>query len=135
MKETTLWGHLKPELKRHGKFQKISDRFTPGVPDVLGCSGGTGFAIELKEFSGARIVKAHFRPGQLDWLRDWSVAGGTSWIFSTLGQTVYVFPHGAGYALEVGISLVEATDLAIFKFTKNPKTRWSDFVIQLIGEV
>lgn len=133
MKESLLWKHLKPELKRYGKFQKISDRFTPGVPDVLGCCPTKGgVALELKEFSGVHRVKLSFRPGQLDWLRDWSLAGGTSYIVSSHRSTVTVHSHQLGAFLEAGCSLKEALGLSVITFTKTPKTRWADFTERLM---
>jgi len=130
MIESTLWKHLKPELRRLGKFQKISDRFTPGVPDVLGCSGA-GIAMELKEFDGVRVLKVSFRPGQLDWLRDWSKGGGISWIVVSHRQTVYVFRWQTGPELEEGCSPDRVDRIALLKFTKNRGNSWKDFVTQL----
>lgn len=131
MIESTLWKHLKPELRRLGKFQKISDRFTPGVPDVLGCTKGIGVAMELKEFDGVRILKVSFRPGQLDWLRDWAKGGGISWVVVSLKQTVYVFRWQAGPELEMGCSPDRADRLALLKFTKTRNSLWSEFVAQM----
>lgn len=132
MIESTLWSHLKPELKRVGKFQKVSDRFTPGVPDVLGCCRGLGMAMELKEFSGVKILRVEFRPGQLDWLEDWSEAGGLSWIISSVKQTVMVFPWELGPQLEDGVSPDQALNWSLLTFTKTSRTQWRDFVENLI---
>ena len=133
MIESTLWKHLKPEFRRLGKFQKISDRFTPGVPDTLGCTKGIGVAIEFKEFDGVRILRVSFRPGQLDWLRDWQRGGGISWIISSHRQTVFVFPWGSGEELEAGCSPKRVDQLALLKFTKTRKNKWSDFMTKLTG--
>lgn len=132
MIESTLWKHLKPELKAWGKFQKISDRFTPGIPDTLGCARGRGFAIELKEFSGVRVLKVSFRPGQLDWLRDWEKAGGLSWIVASHKQTVYVLDWRTGTLLEQGIDVDTVVQLARLKFTKSRSSHWSEFVSAFI---
>ena len=128
MKESTLWGHLKPELKRVGKFQKISDRFTPGIPDTLGCLNGIGVAMEFKELDGVRVLKAKFRPGQLDWLRDWEQGGGVSWIVSTLGQVVYVHSWDFGAVIEKGSDPSTVEKRALLVFTKNRSNTWRDFV-------
>ena len=128
MKESTLWGHLKPELKRVGKFQKISDRFTPGIPDALGCWCGLGVAMEFKELDGVRVLKAKFRPGQLDWLRDWEQNGGVSWIVSTLGQKVYVHCWDFGEVIEKGSDPSTVEKRALLVFTKNRSNTWRDFV-------
>lgn len=133
MKESALWKHLRPELAAWGKFQKISDRFTPGVPDILGVSFGRPIAAELKELDGVRVIRAKFRPGQLDWLEDWDKAGGYSMVLSTWGKVVYVHPWGAGSQLELGVSPEELDQLAIIIFVKSPKNSWGDFVTQLMG--
>lgn len=133
MREATLWDHLRPALERRGKFQKISDRFTPGIPDVLGCSGGRGFAWEFKELDGVRILKLKFRPGQLDWLRDWEQLGqGTSWVVSTHGQTVYVHHWSFGEDLEKGCSPQEVIESASIVWTKTRHNLWGDFVDLLL---
>lgn len=131
MKESTLWDHLRPVLSDQGKFQKTSDRFTPGIPDILGCWEGRGTALELKEFKGVRVMKLKFRPGQLDWLRDWQKAGGISWIISTQAHTVYVHDWTVGLALELGMppSTVEARAQLTFKKTRN--NSWAEFVMRL----
>ena len=131
MKESTLWDHLKPVLKAVGKFQKISDRFTPGIPDALGCWCGLGVAMEFKELDGVRVLRTKFRPGQLDWLRDWERSGGVSWIIASHGQTVYVHSWGFGQEIEKGSdpSTVEKRALAVF--TKNRSNTWRDFVVLL----
>ena len=131
MRESTLWEHLKPELKRLGKFQKVSDRFTPGVPDVLGCDHGIPVAMELKEFSGVLIMKVKFRPGQIDWLRDWAESGGQSWVVVSTGQTVYVFRPRYCVGLEGGLSTTTAGAHASIIFKKTRKNSWRDFVDQL----
>lgn len=132
MLESTLWKHLKPELRAWGKFQKISDRFTPGIPDTLGCARGKGFAFEFKEFDGVRILKVSFRPGQLDWLRDWEKAGGLSWIVASHKQTVYVLDWRTGARLERGVDVDTVVELAKLRFTKSRTSHWSEFVSDLI---
>ena len=135
MKESALWRHLKPELAAWGKFQKISDRFTPGIPDVLGVSFGHPMAMELKELDGVRVIKAKFRPGQLDWLEDWDKAGGYSMNLSTWGKRIYVQPREAGTQLELGVSPEELDRLAGVVFVKSSKNSWRDFVTRLMGEL
>src|SRR5688572_30195550 len=104
MKETRLWDHLRPTFDSAGKFYKTCDRFTEGVPDVLGLATGPTpiylgtrrisrdqpipYAFELKEFEGVRSWKVKFRPLQLDWLRDWEKAGGRSWVVASHGVEV-----------------------------------------------
>jgi hypothetical protein len=132
VKESTLWDHLKPELSALGKFQKISDRFTPGVPDVLGCFSSTGYAIELKQLKGIRIFKTKFRPGQLDWLQDWHHSGGRSWIVSSIGQRIFVHGWGHGEDLEKGMTEERLLDTATSLFVKNRKTTWKEFVQDLL---
>lgn len=132
MIETILWKHLKPELAKVGKFQKVSDRFTPGVPDVLGCYEGKSMAMELKEFSGVRVLKVEFRPGQLDWLEEWHLAGGTSWVVASVVQTVMVFPGSLGPQMEAGVSPSWARENSRLTFTKNRLVSWKDFVSRLI---
>ncbi len=133
MKESTLWDHLKPALKRLGKFQKISDRFTPGVPDVLGNHKGVGMAFELKEFDGVRVLSVSFRPGQLDWLRDWAESGGTSWIVVSQRQTVWVFPWELGDVLEAGCPPDRVNSLARLRFTKTRGNSWDQFARDLVA--
>lgn len=133
MKESTLWGHLKPELRKFGKFQKISDRFTPGIPDVIGVCEGEGIVLELKELSGVRVIRTKFRPGQLDWLRDWNISGGRSWIVSSHNSTVYVHRAEFGVRLENGVSLELLESYCILKFTKTRSNHWFDFVEGLVG--
>lgn len=130
MIESTLWGHLKPEFKRVGKFQKVSDRFTPGVPDVLGCYRGKGMALELKEFSGVRIWKIEFRPGQLDWLSDWADSGGISLIVSTHRQVAMAHSWRAGGILEAGTAPDRVRELALV--IKDRGETWRSFVSKLL---
>jgi hypothetical protein len=133
MKESTLWDHLRPVLELRGHFQKLSDRFTGGVPDCVGASRSTPIAMEFKEFDGVRVLKVKFRPGQLDWLRDWENNGmGVSWIIVTLGRVVYVYYWQQGEALERGVSPSEAMDRATFVWEKLPRDRWSEFVDDLL---
>lgn len=133
MTETTLWKHLRPILNQHGKFQKVSDRFTPGIPDVLGCLRSMGVAIELKELKGVKILKTKYRPGQLDWLEEWAQAGGgRAWIIATHGQTVYVLPWFKGYLLESGIAPADLEDVAQLTWKKTRTNLWSDFVALLL---
>lgn len=113
MKETALWNKLRPLLLSGGKFQKISDRFTPGVPDVLGVRNGVGWAWELKELHGSRVVRTSFRPGQLDWLRDWEEAGGCSRILATHGRVAYAFRWEHGERLEEGVDPLTLSRLAL----------------------
>lgn len=104
MKETALWRKLDPVISKRGKFQKISDQFTGGIPDVLGALVGTPVAIELKELKGVRVIRTKFRPGQLDWLEDWSSSGGLSLILTTHGLRWLVFSWAYGVDLESGVS-------------------------------
>lgn len=128
MKESLLWKHLSPELKRMGaKFQKVSDRFTPGVPDVLGMHDEQGHAWELKELKGVRVLRTKFRPGQLDWLRDWERAGGTSWVISTNFQRVYLHDWRYGAELETtGMSPDRIEETASLVWDKKRRSAWSE---------
>lgn len=133
MKESTLWEHLRPALALRGHFQKLSDRFTGGVPDCVGSSDAVPIAMEFKEFSGVRIWKVKFRPGQKDWLRDWQRVGkGVSWILCTAGRTVYVYDWMQGDTLESGITPNEAIDRAVLVWEKLPRDRWIEFVDLLL---
>lgn len=129
MKETTLWTHVKPGLQNLGTFQKISDRFTPGVPDVLGCMGGRGVAMELKELKGVAIRKVSFRPRQLDWLEDWAASGGAAFILSSYGHTVYLHDHSLGAEMEEGMTPERLEASALLIFTK--KKSWGEFSVAL----
>ena len=132
MKESTFWEHLKPELKRLGKLQKISDRFTPGVPDVLGSIMGIPVAMELKEFDGVRVMRVSFRPGQVDWLEDWQKARGVSLILSTQGQTAYVHGVEDAQLLEDGMTPQEVLKLSLLTFRKTRQNTWREFTIKLL---
>lgn len=123
---------MKPELARLGKFQKVSDRFTPGVPDVLGMCRGTGWAIELKEFKGVHTLKLHFRPGQLDWLKAWEASGGGSWIVSTKGTLIMAHTPVYGPRLETGCSLEEAVSWSSLHFNKQRGNTWQDLASLLV---
>jgi len=131
MLESTLWGHLKPELKKVGKFQKISDRFTPGVPDVIGCMDGVPWAIELKTLKGVKLHRVGFRPGQLDWLQDWVQSGGVGLIMVSQGQSVWVFEHQHGKPLEEGVSTAFLNHHSLTQFTKIPRVGWSTLIEQM----
>ena len=129
MKESTLWDHLKAPLQSSGKFQKISDRYTPGIPDVLGCFASRGIAIELKELDGVRVIRTKFRPGQLDWLGDWAMAGGTSWIISTLGSEIFVHHWAFGCELENGLTREQLEMTASLHVPQvRGKSGWKTFV-------
>lgn len=131
MRESLLWKNLKPELSRIGKFQKISDRFTPGVPDVIGCYQSKGIALELKELKGSRIIKTKFRPKQLMWLSEWISQGGIGFIVASYKKTVFIFPVICGNKLESGLSEPELHNLSFLTFTKTPKNTWKDYVKKL----
>jgi len=132
MKETTLWEHLKPELKRLGKFQKISDRFTPGVPDVIGCLNGIPYALELKEFRGVNLLRVKFRPGQVDWLKDWVNSGGVGLVISSCGtDKVWGFDPQVSHFLEEGVLPSWVAEHSLIKFLKTRNTTWGEFVKQL----
>lgn len=133
MKESTLWEHLKPDLKKLGKFQKISDRFTPGVPDVIGCMDGIPYALELKELHGVHILKARFRPGQIDWLKDWVIAGGVGLIVVTQGTHVMAFDPDDGFQLAEGVTPSWAQERSLVSFVKTRHTSWNELVKQLWG--
>lgn len=129
MKESLLWKHLKPELSRVGKFQKISDRFTPGVPDMLGISEGIPLAIEFKELKGTRVLRVSFRPGQLDWLRDWERGGGVSWILSTTHDgEVMAHTWRCGEDMEKGFEPSALRELASVVFPKTRTNTWRNFI-------
>lgn len=115
MKETALWDKLRPELAKLGKFQKIADKFTGGIPDVLGNHQGHGIAIELKEFKGtAAGYWVRYRPGQVRWLRDWQEAGGTSWVASTVGTEVYLIPMQHIAKLADGVNLPDLVKISSY---------------------
>ena len=133
MKETALWDKMRDPLACHGKFQKTNDRFTFGIPDVLGCSHSRGWAMELKEFDGVRVLSVKFRPGQLDWLRDWEKAGGISLIVATLGLRPLTFRWQDGEFLEEGCTPERMLDLALLDGgTLRGPRQWRDFVNLLI---
>ncbi len=131
MKEATLWEHLKPELKKLGKFQKVCDRFTPGIPDILGCGNGIPYALELKELKGVQLLKAHFRPGQIDWLKDWVARGGVGLVVTSHGSQVMVFSPASAIHLEEGVSYTWAAKASMASFLKTRNNKWSDFVVCL----
>lgn len=121
MKETALWNQLRPRLALLGKFQKISDRFTPGVPDVLGIYQGKGIALELKEFAGAHVLKVKFRPGQVDWLTEWAECGGRAWVGATTSdRTFYLIGTDHLDKIAEGVSPTKLRDISTF-YSKGPK--------------
>ena len=105
MKETNMWRKLDPHLSRIGKFQKICDRFTGGIPDILGArtGDGRGVALELKELDGVKLVKARYRPGQLDWLEDWSSTGAIALVVATWRREWMAFEFEEAEKLEEGL--------------------------------
>lgn len=130
MKETRLWRQLAPCLLRFGKFQKISDRFTGGVSDVLGCQlpAGRACAFELKEFYLRRgLVVADFRPGQIPFLQDWGKAGGLALVVGTLGRQVAAFDWRDAQALQDGVSGLSAA------LVVEPTGAWKAFVGRVLG--
>lgn len=114
MKETALWRKMDPHLATIGKFQKISDKFTGGISDVIGCLTSRGVAMELKELKGVRVIRTKFRPGQLDWLEDWRNSGGLSLIVASHGLQWYAFPDTVGIDLEAGVSPPELLEIALW---------------------
>ena len=126
MKETLIWKSLKGPLSRLGKFQKISDRFSGGVPDVLGSRtpDGRGVAMELKESGTSRLIKVRFRPRQLDWLLDWEASGALSWVVVSQGDFLYAFLPTE--ALERGIP----PDHAAFKVHR--RNQWDELANFLV---
>ena len=131
MLESLLWKNTKSEFRKVGKFQKTSDRFTPGIPDVLGCCDGTAYALELKRLAGSGRVRVKFRPGQLDWLEEWGLAGGVGLIVATLEPYVLVFDPRHGPQLELGVSRAEALEMALIRFLKTRTNSWSELVEQI----
>lgn len=129
MLETNLWKKIKIPLSRIGKFQKISDRFTSGVPDIIGCWKSVGVAIELKGLSGSRILKANFRPGQLNWLKSWSDNGGVSVIICTHKTTIGIHHYRSGSFMESGMSPDWFKEDSLFLFRKTKYNTWYDFIL------
>ena len=52
MTENQATSKLVQLLKPHGFFWKCADRFTAGIPDIIGCYLGRFIAIEMKIDSG-----------------------------------------------------------------------------------
>jgi hypothetical protein len=81
-KEATLtkkvkeWLALQPDVK----FDKISDRFTKGIPDILACVGGYYVAIELK------ADDKEPSPHQRLFLKELERASGIGGVCETLAQ-------------------------------------------------
>jgi len=133
MKEVAMWDRMRDPFACHGKFQKTNDRFTLGIPDVLGCSKRVGWALELKEFDGVRKLSVSFRPGQLDWLRDWEQAGGVSLVVTTWGLRPLVFKWQDGERLEEGCTPEEVLRLALLDGgTLRGPQQWRGFVNLLV---
>lgn len=107
MKETRLWReYLAPHLARAGEFQKISDRFTPGVSDVLGVQRpeGRACAFELKEFYTRNgLVVADFRPGQIPFLSAWGASGALALVIGSLERELAAFGWRDAQALADGL--------------------------------
>ena len=130
MKETTLWRHISPLLERQGRFQKISDRFTPGVADVLGVQrGGRACAIELKEFYlRGGMVRADYRPGQIPFLHDWGEAGALALTVGTLGNEVAAFAYWDAARLHRGEADTWQRALVV-----EPLGAWQPFVARVLA--
>jgi len=59
MNETALKAKVLKWLKKEfpeGFFYKVSEKFTAGIPDVIGCIAGRFIAIELK-VKGGKLTK------------------------------------------------------------------------------
>lgn len=125
MKESSLWDRIRSPLNREGKFQKISDRFTEGIPDVLGSHKGRSFAIELKEIEGVRILRAKFRPGQLDWLRDWEeLGGGVSLVVASWKTSGIILPWRFGRELEEGTTPNRVIEVGGIWYSGHSAKKW-----------
>ena len=80
-------------------------------------------------------LKVKFRPGQLDWMKDWEEAGGLSLIVSSKGSTVYIHNWVHGLVLESGLPLKEWEDTCELVFTKDRKNKWRDLAELIRGVV
>lgn len=98
MSEANFWTHLRKQLP--GRWQRITDRFEPGIADVAFVFKSQGLRkavtgwLELKEVDSAvtptgRMArfKLGLRPEQAIWLSDWGRWG------ARVGILVKVQPH------------------------------------------
>ena len=66
----------------HVHVDKISDRYTSGIPDIIGCCKGHYFAIELK------TVKGVVDPIQKYVMNDINKAGGSATVCRSINEVV-----------------------------------------------
>lgn len=100
MKESAMWSRLKVHLP--GSFDKFSDRWKIGVPDVIGCVPGRGVAFELKQSDIRTGIRVSYRPGQVRWLRYWKNYGGVALTVVSVGLEIWVFDIRFAEDLEEG---------------------------------
>ena len=60
-------------------------------------------AIELKELDGVKLIKARYRPGQLDWLEDWDSTGAIALVVATWKKEWMAFEWAEAVKLEAGL--------------------------------
>jgi hypothetical protein len=111
MTETHLWNGLRIHLPP--SFQKLSDRFTLGVPDVIGCYNSVGYAFELKRSKRKNSFLVSYRPNQVPWLRRWADQGGVAVTLVTLGSAVWCFGMRDAEALVAGLELDDADPIFV----------------------
>lgn len=75
---------LKKIFGREIWFSKISDRYTSGIPDILGCLDGKMFAFELKDDEGEASL---LQENTIDKIRK---AGGTAWVIRTVEEALKI---------------------------------------------
>ena len=75
---------LKKIFGREIWFSKISDRYTSGIPDILGCLDGKMFAFELKDDKGKASL---LQENTIDKIRK---AGGTAWVIRTVEEALKI---------------------------------------------
>ena len=144
MTEKLLWNTVKHKLGSYGKFERIENPLSPGMPDVVFCVrnaiDGTGGFIELKSIVAAphdvhrRGNPIKLRPAQNIWIQDWKRAGGVVWILIRIGKPRRYMLLNGTYALHMNLSCATWSELLGIAYVYNgPEFPTREMLDQLKG--
>lgn len=121
--ESNLWVWLKKggkQFRSRLHMNRVENMVLSGMPDVEGCLDDQQFWIELKcEPRPARsttLVKAHFRPAQIPWMKRRLKAGGLVSVLLQVGSghdaARYLVHSGRADEMASGLTETELLRLA-----------------------
>lgn len=97
LKEQRLWDRFRKHVAPHVRLERIENRASDGMPDVLACFAGVTTFVELKAADAypARnttpiLGRAGLRQSQKNWFLEWSKAGGRGRILIAVERDLFL---------------------------------------------